>query len=78
MEHRALVGDKYKFEYPSEPQFNCLLTVVKVTGDGPNDLVFFDDESHSKQKNLVDFKMTRYRTYEHSPGKVPESANGAE
>ncbi len=48
----ARVGDVYRFNYPKEPQFNVTLTVTKVTGDGPDDLVFFNDNSHSKQKNI--------------------------
>jgi hypothetical protein len=53
----AKVGDTYKFEYPKEPQFNCELKVVRVLGDGPDDLVFFDDNTHSKQKHLT--KVTK-------------------
>ena len=50
----ARVGDLYNFIYPNEPQFNCELEVVRVHGDQTDDMVFFDDGSHSKQKNLVD------------------------
>jgi hypothetical protein len=46
-------GDVYKFEYPDEPQFNRTLQVVRITGYGPDDLVLFEDHSHSKQKNLT-------------------------
>ncbi len=49
----AKVDDVFKFEYPKEPQFNCTLTVVRVLGDEPDDLVFFNDGTHSKQKNLL-------------------------
>lgn len=48
----ARVGDCFRFTYPDEPQFNCDLTVVRVYGDGPDDLVFFNDGTHSKQKHL--------------------------
>lgn len=48
----ARVGDRFRFVYPNEPQFNCDLTVVRVCGDGPDDLVFFDDTTHAKQKHL--------------------------
>jgi hypothetical protein len=48
----ARVGDVYRFTYPDEPQYNCNLIVVRVLGDGPDDLVFFDDHSHTKQKHI--------------------------
>ena len=48
----AKIGDVYNFVYPKEPQFNTKLKVVRVLGNGPDDLVFFDDRTHSKQKNL--------------------------
>lgn len=49
----ARVGDRYRFVYENEPQFDRDLTVERVLGDGPDDLVFFNDHSHSKQKNLT-------------------------
>jgi hypothetical protein len=49
----ARVGDRFRFTHPTEPQFNCDLTVVRVLGDGPDDLVFFNDHTHSKQKHLA-------------------------
>lgn len=52
----AKVGDVYCFEYPREPQFNCSLRVVRVDGNEPENLVHFDDLSHSKQKDLVNIK----------------------
>lgn len=48
----AQVGDVFSFEYPNEPQFNKVLMVVQALGDEPEDLVFFDDGTHSKQKHL--------------------------
>lgn len=45
----AHVGDRFRFTYPEEPQFDVILTVVKVKGFQPSDLVFFDDETHCKQ-----------------------------
>lgn len=48
----AKVGDLFHFVYPDEPQYNKDLTVVKVLGDAPDDLVFFEDHTHSKQKHL--------------------------
>jgi len=50
----ATVGDRYHFVYPKEPQFNCVLTVTMVEGDKPDDLVFFNDHTHSKQKHLIE------------------------
>jgi len=49
----AKPGDCYRFVYHDEPQFNCDLTVVKVIGDNPDDLVFFEDGTHAKQKYLA-------------------------
>jgi hypothetical protein len=50
----AVVGDRFRFVYPERDRaFDCELTVVSLTGDGPDDLVFFEDHSHSKQKHLV-------------------------
>jgi len=49
----AKVGDVYEFVHKKEPQFNCTLTVVRVLGEQPDDLVFFDDLTNSKQKNLI-------------------------
>lgn len=49
----ARVDDTYAFVYPNEPQFNRTLKVTEVKGDGPDDLVFFEDHTHSKQKHLV-------------------------
>ena len=48
----AKIGDRYRFIYDEEPQFNRDLTVVKVCGDGPDDLVFFNDDTHCKQKYI--------------------------
>jgi hypothetical protein len=49
----AKPGDNYKFDYPNEnPTHRKMLKVVSVTGTGLEDLVFFDDGTHSKQKNL--------------------------
>lgn len=53
VEHLAEVGDVYQFEYPDSPQFNQALSVVQVVGNGPDDLVFFTDGTHSKQKHLA-------------------------
>lgn len=47
----AKAGDSYRFEY-QETQFNKTLKVVSVTGTGPEDLVFFEDGTHSKQGRL--------------------------
>ena len=49
----AEVGDVYEFIYPKEPQFNCSLKVTGVRGNNPDDFVFFNDGTNSKQKNLV-------------------------
>jgi hypothetical protein len=49
----AKAGDVYDFQYPKEAQFNKKLRVVSTQGDGPEDLVFFEDGSHSKQRKLV-------------------------
>jgi hypothetical protein len=49
----ARAGDRYLFTYPGQHQFDRALSVDRVTGDGPDDLVFFDDHTHSKQKHLV-------------------------
>lgn len=48
----AKIGDVYHFVYPESPEFDCNLTVVRVCGSKPDDLVFFDDHTHSKQKHL--------------------------
>jgi len=48
----ARVGERYRFAYPDEPQFNRDLTVTEVLGHGPDDLVLFDDHSHTKQKYI--------------------------
>lgn len=49
----AKVGDRIEFKYPGrDSKYDCELLVVKVEGDGPEDLVFFEDGTHSKQKNL--------------------------
>lgn len=48
----ARAGDHYRFTYPNEPQFDKTLLVERTLGDGPEDLVFFEDHSHSKQKHL--------------------------
>jgi hypothetical protein len=53
IERPAQVGERFWFGHPDEPQFNCELTVTQVHGNGPDDLVFFNDGTHSKQKNLV-------------------------
>lgn len=45
----ANIGDRFRFTYPEEPQFNVELTVTEVKGFQPNDLVFFDDGTHCKQ-----------------------------
>lgn len=52
----AKIGDIYEFIYPQEPQFNRTLKVTEVIGNGPDDLVFFDDYTHSKQKDLLKVK----------------------
>lgn len=49
----ARIGERFRFEHENEPQFNCTLLVINVTGVGPDDLVFFNDGTHSKQKNLA-------------------------
>jgi hypothetical protein len=41
----AKAGDSYKFD-------NQTLKVARVTGTGPEDLVFFEDGTHGKQKHL--------------------------
>jgi|SRR5882672_4159906 len=48
----ARAGDHYRFTYPNESKFNKTLLVERTLGDGPEDLVFFEDRSHSKQKDL--------------------------
>jgi hypothetical protein len=48
----ARAGDVYRFTYENEPRFNKTLLVERTLGDGPDDLVFFEDHSHSKQKYL--------------------------
>ncbi len=48
----ARAGDHYRFTYSNEPQFNKTLLVERTDGDGAEDLVFFEDHSHSKQKHL--------------------------
>lgn len=48
----ARVGEKYSFIYPGEPKYNTTVTVTEVTGFGYDDLVFFDDGSHSRQKHM--------------------------
>lgn len=49
----ARVGDRYRFVY-DDPSLNRELTVVVVCGDGPDDLVIFDDRTHAAQKHLSD------------------------
>lgn len=51
-ERPAQVGDHYRFTYPNESKFNKTLLVKRTFGDGPEDLVLFEDRSYSKQKNL--------------------------
>lgn len=46
-------GNRIKFEYPDEPQFNCVLKVTKITGVEPDDFVLFEDGTHCKQKDLT-------------------------
>lgn len=53
MEKVARVGEHYSFTSTMEPQFNCILEVVEVLGYGPEDLVFFNDGTHSKQKHMA-------------------------
>lgn len=48
----ARAGDVYRFTYENYPQFNKTLLVERTLGVGPDDLVFFEDHSHSKQKHL--------------------------
>ena len=45
-------GDRFKFTYTGEPEFDRELTVVRVNGFQPDDAVFFDDHSYSKQKHI--------------------------
>lgn len=52
----AKLGDVYYFEYSNNSVFNRTLTVVKVSGSNPDDMVFFDDHTHAKQKDLVQVK----------------------
>jgi hypothetical protein len=53
----AEVGDVYSFEYEgNDAKYNEKLAVTEVLGGQPNDLVFFEDGSHSKQKNLLGVK----------------------
>lgn len=53
----AKPGDVVKFKYPgADAKFDCELLVESVTGYGPEDLVFFTDGTHSKQKNLPENK----------------------
>lgn len=50
----AEIGDVYSFEYVGgDAKYNKVLTVVQVCGSQPEDLVIFDDRTHSKQKNLI-------------------------
>ena len=48
----AHVGDRFKFTYPEEPEFNRELTVAKINGLQPEDAVFFDDHTYCKQKHI--------------------------
>ena len=48
----ARPGERYRFVYPNEPKFDRDLTVVSITGDSPDDLVFWDDHTHTKQKHM--------------------------
>lgn len=52
MNREAQYGDRVLFRYPKEPQFDVELSVTRVDGFGPEDLVFFSDGSHCKQKHL--------------------------
>lgn len=52
LERPARAGDHYRFTYPNEPKYDKTLLVARTGGDGPEDLVFFEDYSYSKQKNL--------------------------
>ena len=54
----AKQGDRIRFTYPKEPQFNCDLTVVRVDGKHAEDFVYFDDHSHCKQKHLANWQRS--------------------
>lgn len=43
------VGDRFRFHYPEDPQFDIELTVKRVMGFQPNDLVVFSDGTECKQ-----------------------------
>lgn len=45
-------GDVFRFAYLKEPQFNRNLVVQRVEGYRPEDLVFFEDGTHCKQKHI--------------------------
>lgn len=47
------MGDRFWYECPDEPQFNSLVTVIRICGPGPDDIVKFDDGTHTKRKLLV-------------------------
>jgi hypothetical protein len=53
----AKTGDRIRFTYPKTPQLNCDLTVVRTDGTRPDDFVYFDDETHTKQKHLGYFAL---------------------
>lgn len=56
----AYPGDVYFFDYPDWGSPSKYLTVTGVTGYGPEHYVYFDDGTHSKQKNMP--KVRRVKT----------------
>lgn len=59
---RAKVGDFFLFLYKEERDFDCLLQVVHVNGEGPEDFVFWEDGSHTKQKHVPNLHLVRRST----------------
>jgi len=55
------VGDRYKFVYPDEPEFNCDLVIERITGEEPNDLIFWSDGTHTKQKYMWDVQKFKVK-----------------
>jgi hypothetical protein len=52
----AQPGDVFAFEYPNTPELNRTLTVVRTTGNDPEDMVFFTDRSYATQKGLKEVR----------------------
>jgi hypothetical protein len=52
----AHVGDRFRFHYPEEPEFDRVLTVAKINGFQPEDTVFFEDHTYCKQKHIKELE----------------------